>query len=514
MAPQGKSVRDVDTEPIADLNLPCVCCVRANRPDLILPRLPLLPNPGAPNFLEILDGKLQILQADLFYPDPNADIAAKAIKLDVLKELLPFSCDHRLQTCCKQLDVIINAIESPILRSRPRIDPIYFRLDDTPQYQEPSWPHLALNYQILNGFIENGARNSRFDLSYAKRLILAFDSPDCRERKRLAQLVIAIGKRSPDIMSAIFKIVCHCLAGYRDGSRTNFSVMPALLVCSEYISPRPPSARDQSLVPFCISYLIPLIKGKHFADFQDVFMPIADFFVSTGLKPIVTATWKTIVNNFPVSHFEKAVALLNLLTATLLKMGPEELTGNLRIIAALYARCATWGQFKLCKASFQIWNRPELLRRIHPEAEAMLPSVFPIILRAARTPWIGTIAQVLGDTLAALSAMNPMVCQSLRTQKHTPEMLERVKMWSSLAKYTARKEPEFCMAEWLASLQRLIVPFEYDPRPQAGIVRAESGPSVIPAPSIVGPARTLTRGPAGPAALSKARARLTASHLA
>jgi hypothetical protein len=382
-------------------------------------------------------------------------------------------------------------------------------MDDTLQYQDPSWPHLSHNYQILMGFIENSSDDSRFNANYASRLIVAFDSPDSRERKSLAKLVLAIGKRSPDDMREIFKMTMQALACYRDGSRSHFCVGPALLVTMEYVLPRLPSLRDQSLVPIYKSHIIPLIKSDFFTHFQELFLPVAEIFVSTGLKPIVTATWSSIVHSFPLSDIQKSAALLNLLTTTLLKTGQEELKSNVKTIIGVYTRCATWGNLKLCKASAQIWNRPELLRRIHDEDGSILPLVFPVILQASKNPWQGTIAQTLGEILAVMSRMNPAVCQNLRNQKRVPEISERVKMWAILAKYTAREDPQLCAGDWKRALQKSAMPLEYEARPQPGLlVRADTGPTPTSPPHFASPSSSPPRAPGVAIATARAGMRM------
>jgi serine/threonine-protein phosphatase 2A regulatory subunit B' len=442
----------------------------------------------------VLDGKLEILSADLCYADPDADLCAKNIRLGVLKEFVTFARDDRLQSCCRQLDMIIDAIEAPVFRSRPPISSVYFRVDDTPQYQEPSWAHLALHYQILKSFIENAGNNTRFDVRYAGRLILAFDSPDFRERKSLATLVLTIGKQSRTIMPHIFKMVLDCLAGYRDGSHSHFCVAPALLVVTEYVLPKLSTGRDHPLVLVYINYILPLIKGRHFAHFQDIFVPLAEMFLRTGTKPVLVATCHTIVVNFPFSHYKKATTLLNLLTTTLSKMRQEELKSNMRTILRLYARCATWGNANLCRASYQIWNRPELFRRIQDDAPALLPLVFPIIWTASKTPWLGAIAETLSDTLAAMARMNPVVCQNLRNEGNLSPPSVRMSLWKSLAKFTARRDPQFNLDKWEDSLTKTASTGVYEPKHQPCVGRAETDPTSGLSPVVkVGPARTLSR---------------------
>ena len=151
------------------------------RPPAFIPRMRPLPQPGDPKFPAELRVRLTAVAVECDFTHPKADEEAKANKAKLLKELVEVA---RRGKFAGVLEEFIAVIERPVFRPLavvPFPDP-----EDTLPWEEPTWPHLELHYAILT------AMPMKLRPAFALRLVPRLQSGDPRERKAVADLLIAL----------------------------------------------------------------------------------------------------------------------------------------------------------------------------------------------------------------------------------------------------------------------------------------------------------------------------------
>jgi hypothetical protein len=421
---------------------------------------------------------MAIMKADCFWADPTADIAAKAIQSAALSDFLAFSRDNRIQAICKSIDVMIDAVELPIFRARVPLDPVYLRIDDAPEFRDPSWQHLHEHYQILNGFIENAPEGNRFDFKYGARLVNLFDTPDLRERTFLASLLIAMGATKPWGVKDYLKLILNCLAAYREGLISHFAVLPALIVLNESLRFQAPRASDPESLTMYETSILPLLKGDHLCAYQEQLLPVIDTFLRTLPGTAPAATWRVICANFPFSQCRKAVTLLNLLATVIPKCSPESLKKGARPILGVFGRCVSMGHPKLASAVRGFLRRSEVAPFLRENAPMVVQILVPVLAREIRHAWVGTTAGIWSDALAAVAQLDPAMAHSLVAPGSPVAFDHAERNWTNIGINVSAIDPGLTSAEWFEDLAAMAHEQDYEPAgapPTPGpVARAES----------------------------------------
>jgi hypothetical protein len=408
---------------------------------------PPLPPPTSREFSAALSAKLDVICAECYFDDPEADSSAKKVKTATLNELLELShAPARLTPA--DLDKFITAAESLIFRDLSDISPVYLRSDDMVQFTESAWPHLSIHYQVVLALITGVPNHKHFgDSQYIRRLIDRFESPDPNERGALARLIFAIRAARPVMSDAILQMVLVCLDDYLEGVRSPHVVEPALEIVQRYSEEKPDAA-------LYTRHILPLLGSLHYVSFQGAMHQIVKHFVSK-LPQTATPTMEAIMGKFPLTHSAKMVEFLRLLSSVLTRVPERELHANMKTIFLLYSRCFGLAQVKVAQAACSVFEKVELEPVLIDHAKILYLAIYPLLLQASRESWSNDIVACVEEVFKTLGRIDASVFQEVvRNKGMKLTRSEELSKWAGIARSASRVDKAFNLAEKLVEIQK------------------------------------------------------------
>jgi hypothetical protein len=104
----------------------------------------------------------------------------------------------------------------------------------------------------------------------------------------------------------------------------------------------------------------------------------------------------------------------------------------------------------------------------------ILSIVYPMVMRALRTAWLGSMAATLEEIIAVMGRANPALFEPGRLGSELAP--DPVRIWLGIAAEASRRHPQLDINSWATNL-RFLVPNTYEARPQRGnFLRADSQP--------------------------------------
>jgi hypothetical protein len=452
-----------DPEPIADFE-PALRLRRrtTQRPELILTVRPPLPAPSAPGFDAALEAKLAIIESECCWDDPEADLSAKKIKTDTLKELIEFVRPESEPPPCI-VGKLIPAVERPIFRPWSDLDPIFVRSDDMIAYSEVTWPHLSLHYQLLNRIVATFPGEPRFgEESYLRMVIERFRMPDVNERTALAALLTEICASRPAIRDRLLQLVLFAAVDSAERQRSPYVTCPALIVALHCFSNPPPTPNNTTDLPLYFEYILPLLGTLHYGSFKTQIGAIIELFVRGVPALAANPTMQAMLSRFPQTRSAKAIEFIRLLTIVITKTPRSHIKANMRRIVLLYTRCMTLGQVKLAAMATIIWSRIEIESLIMDNARSVFPLLYPILRSAEHEAWCSDISASIEEVFRVFNCIDSSVFQDLCRGKIAPivstSLSEMMKTWASIARTAAKFDSELPLVEKMAEIQKEFSP--------------------------------------------------------
>jgi hypothetical protein len=446
-----------DIEPIADFEGAPQAKPKVAHVDLVLKQTPPLPATDSPQFSEAIKTKLSICATECFWDDPDADCTAKKVKtltMNEIHDLIKPGCGLSSQ----QITDIVTVIEGPIFRAVPEPRAVFMRSDDLVPMTEPSWPHLSLNYQIMNAIILAFPEYPRFGgMPYIQSLIERFRCPDLNERSSLAYLLVAIQNSRPTLRAQILKLALDATIGYLDGQKSPFVVAPALTIVSQNFSDKPPTPEDPGDLPLYFRYILPLFGGLHYVGYQTQMSQIVDLMLKSVPLQTATPTMKAIMLRFPLTRSSKTIEFLRLLTIVLGKVPQRDIRAHMKPIFLLFARCAAMGQVKVTAAACPVWNKIELEPLIMDNAKFIFGLVYPILTAAQRDAWSQDISLKIEDVFRIFARIDSGVFQDLcrgRAPLPIDSSQDQLKTWAGIARTASKVDPQLNLSAKLFEIQK------------------------------------------------------------
>jgi hypothetical protein len=487
-----KPKKKAETGPIVDFDMIAVKN-KKNRPDLVLQETGSLPSVFDRDFSAALQAKIDIINVDCWWEDPDADRAAKEVKTETLLQLLELAMNiDRVKDMSEtDLEKLIMAVERPIFRYIPEVEAKFLTSDDLVVLTETSWPHLSKHFEILLALVKAAGKDGgdHFSIDYVKKLTFRFYSPDMNERTYLAEIIIAIRTMHPEYHKDIRKFCLNVLTNYLDGVISPHAVLPAMLVLANFVTVKPPTESDKGSLTIYEKYILPMFAAPHYCAFGSQMARIVEIFLRSVPNVTAVKTMKAIVKHFPYTKPQKAVQILPLLTKSLQKMKTSELKEHMLGLFLLYAKCLATPCIKVSEASVSVWNKIELEPLIMDNAKTIYQVIYPILSQAMKECWTNDIGQLIDSVFQVLNRIDSFVFQDLcRQKKSLAPKTDELKQWASIAREAARHDNELNLGSMLVHIQKTFsVASDMDMR------RSGSKQCLSPTPAVVAPAVQLAK---------------------
>jgi hypothetical protein len=426
-----------------------------NRGDLTLTATPPLSLPSFPGFSTALAAKLQIVAAECFFEDPDADLAAKKVKTQTLTELIEVA-GHASEMSRSDLDKFTAAIEKPIFRVIPDVPPVYLRSDDMVIITESSWPHYSIHYQIMTVLIQR-IPTRYATVAFAQRLVTRLLSNDIAEREAVAGLFKSIHQTNPDLSETIARMMTNIVVDYMEKLVSPIAVPPALVVFYGIVHENTPSDENPRFVSEYLQKVLPLLSSQHYVSFQSQMRKVIQTFLYGAPRRCGMSTLKSILHYFPLTRCSKAIEFMELMSFALEVVSARELLPTVKAIALLLGRCAASCHTKLVEACYQVWNRVHFDSCVMDNAKAIYPLVYSTLAQAQGESWTPDITAAINRVFGLLARLDATTYQEMVRQKGVKPLPvhDARKCWAAIARQASKADSSINLSAKLPEIQRM-----------------------------------------------------------
>ncbi|XP_050386361.1 serine/threonine protein phosphatase 2A 57 kDa regulatory subunit B' beta isoform-like [Argentina anserina] len=297
--------------------------------------------------------------------------------------------------------------------------------DDDDPYQDPSWPHLHLIYELLLRYIASPHTDARLakrfiDHAFVSKLIDLFDSQDPRERDYLKTLLHRIyGKfmlHRPFIRKAmnnvfyrfIFETQRHC--GIGELLEILGSIINGFAL---------PMKEEHKL--FLLRALIPLHKPKGFWQYHHQLAYCIIQFVDKDhqLSELVI---RGLLKYWPVTNCQKEVLFLAELEEVLEATPASEFQRCMLPLFRQIGRCLTSSHFQVAQQALYLWNSEHVVNLISQNRTVILPLIFDALEKNTQGHWNQGIHDLTANVRRMFQEMDSKLfkeCQEQYLEKIT-----------------------------------------------------------------------------------------------
>lgn len=421
--------------------------------DVKLPDLPPLPPITSSSFTKSLVNKIKLLETTLNWLNSEADVDAKEIRLDTLKELKELD-QSWTSMHPDDFDLIWKFINGQIFREVQVPEKKFLFSDDLVVFNEPSLAHLTIVYELLSEFVLKMPK--QFNTEFVTKIIGRFVVPDANERTILADLVIKVFNEIPEHNILIVGKCKMNLLDYLDGNTLPYVLQPSLAVLLNMFNKNTKNLEVPEIQDIYYNYVLPVLGALHYQSCAPTMFSIIELFVKNS-QPSVIPTMKALFTHFPRTRSSKTISFLQALTLTLTKITVKDFKHNMKKIFHLYIKCATCPQIKVSSASFGIWTKIELEPMIMDNAKIIFPMIYPTLSKASRESWSSDIKSTVDDIMQVMNRIDGFIFQELCRQKAPPpsNQNDSIKTWAMIARDAAKRDKDINLAVKLAEIQRI-----------------------------------------------------------
>lgn len=413
LQPIENKITDNYLIPISDANLPLSMTSvpilhNYRHVDLVLQSLPHLPSILDEKSVQLLEKKLQICKKRCNFRNIDADIEAKSIKTDYLKELLTFiSIPQNIQCCpAKVIDEFFDMIQCNIVRSVPEINPQLFYNTDFPIINDVDWPHVSYTYRILNQLLTVLKKDPHFTEEYVDDLLIRLASPDSYEREALqsflSNYISVFPERSPNLLRKLG----NKLLTYIENPENPFVVMSVLSFFQEQM--HLPSTNQTLAQQTFLGAVLPLISTTYLPLYYRNMIQISEFFIEMD-NSIIIQIVSYILKHWPILSAPKEISCIKIINFVLSKSNSKIFSIVFPKVFEVLIKCSELSNsWKLIEASFEFWCNPHLQKFIAENANHTYESILPYIMRISKIHYEPHIRNQAAKTLKILHDLDPI----------------------------------------------------------------------------------------------------------
>jgi len=313
--------------------------------------------------------------------------------------------------------------------------------EDEDSFQDPSWPHLHLIYEVLLRFLLSPNANKKIMQKhlhgvFLNTLIEMFESEDMRERDYLKTILHRVYGRFMPLRAPIRKSICNVCYRYIYDKKTSNGIAEFLDIFSSIIHGFALPIKNEHQ-EFLRNVLIPLHKTADLELFHQHLAECVIQFIYKDYRmgPIVIGG---LLKFWPVMCPPKEVLFLDELQDAIGEMmnandfEMEYLSPLITPIFVQIARCIESLNYTVGERALTLWNS-DFIRWLCAELrDVIFPILAPSLLRNIEGHWSENVRSLSDDVRDVFKDIDPLLWQERETaykdqQKKVQETAERRK---------------------------------------------------------------------------------------
>jgi serine/threonine-protein phosphatase 2A regulatory subunit B' len=430
-----------------------------------LPELSSVP----PNqFCDVLKQKLKAccIMCDF---GPGGDPKNVTTKSRYLTEIMDHLSQPRYFQLCDAtvFDSLFEMIKTNILRAMPPIPPLarspIHGEDIKDTWQEGTWPHLALVYEIFMRFLESAQlvpaqHIKRFDSAFIVQFLELFNSSDARERDALKNVLLRIylkfNQLRPKMRQSIQEIFVTFLYETKYFNGINELLDFYMSIINGFAVPIKPEN-----IRILMDVLLPLHGSDFFHVFhENLFQCILQFIEKdSNLIPNVL---KGLIRYWP-GNTVKALLFLGEIGVLIDAMSEDQFKAGAVDINNFVGRLIEGLNFQVSEAAVYLWKSDYFVQLMAQFATITFPVIIPYLYRCGSNHWNPQIKNIAISVLRICMQTAPEIYEEVKKAMQQIEevLLERrtaeMGAWLEVAKIAAEADAEVQMVSYPATIEEV-----------------------------------------------------------
>ena len=463
--PKSKSMSNLD-DPVDEVILNNLMTVEQHKlkhhKDMQLPNLPPLPPTiNSPQTSSLLSQKIELCCNLCEFVDKDADLQAKSIKSQTIKELMNvFNSPTGIKNVPdKNIDEFFKMIKINLSRGIPTIPKKYLFYDDEPILCDIAWPHLSLIHQLILGYQKINPTDKRFNHDFLNMMFSLLSSPDINEREQVVSFFEKYMETFPDKELLVLNHLANLLIGYREKVNDLFCVIPCLRLFQTRFKLK--KSLDKNHLKYFFDAILPLHTTKNLFSYYGIFTDIMGFFISFD-KELAIKIFFIVIKSWPEAKPRKQILFISMINFIVEKIPPEQFETVATPLFSLYARCSQNCNYKVVDASFQIWGNVTILPMILDNTSIIYPIVYSWYNKTMKEHWNIRSQNAALNALKTMHDSDPFVFDELSQSQNPkkgapppidPQAAQLHKNWALVARSAAKVDKNVNLAKILAEIQ-------------------------------------------------------------
>ncbi|KAK1257052.1 Serine/threonine protein phosphatase 2A 57 kDa regulatory subunit B' beta isoform [Acorus gramineus] len=373
----------------------------SSNPSLPIEPLPLLREAPAQERPSLFSRKLVICSAVFDFSDVLRSAREKELKRQTLLELVDFvqsgssgKLPYYLQ------DELIRMVSANIFRCLPPSPTSEATTgggggggadaEDEDPYLEPSWPHLALVYELLLRFVVSSDTDTKvakryIDHSFVLKFLDLFDSEDPREREYLKTILHRIYGKFMVHRPFIRKAINNIFYRFIFETERHSGIGELLEILGSIINGFALPMKEEHKL-FLVRALIPLHKPKVVGGYHQQLSYCITQFVEKDYK-LADTVIRGLLKYWPVTNCQKEVLFLGELEEILEVTQSAEFQRCMVPLFRQIGRCLNSSHFQVSERALFLWNNDHIVSLIAQNRSVIFPIIYEALERNIQSHW-------------------------------------------------------------------------------------------------------------------------------
>jgi hypothetical protein len=469
--------------PVSDLDIPSITPVSSSAAAsvFVLDDIPDFPRQDKPGIASLFQRKIALCSQ--LCPFGRISETSMEAKTAQLRDLLRFvnTPPPGYSFTDAQIDSLYDMVESNIVHHVLPFDRRLAQQDDLPPLNDPTWPHLALIYQILTKLQHMQPKSPRL-LQLARRLLPVCESPDPLERSAISSFYQQMVRSSTNARPKLLALFLPALTETRYlGEQSAFFVATILPVLWFLFAETEFPVTDA--MKLFRGFILPLLIHPLFAVFQLPVVNMMEFLMDTD-SSIAIDIVRFLLNKWPITSPAKQVLFFNYFTRALRRVPVKPVEAIAPQISRVMTQISSSASEKVASALVEVWLLPDGERLISIHGRALIPVMVPAIAQIALTHWAPLIRQNAKTALAAFRRREGKKVQEVLDDAAGTENPPQLAKWVAVIKSAYREDNSIVVKTVFAQLGNLFAP---KPAQQDALVPLQRGKAISGRPMIVKP---------------------------
>ena len=466
--PFGMSLpsHSLSSSPISDLHAPTASLLKLDvfrdLSPIIIDDIPPLPLIESHNFEAIFEKKLEACSQICPFANEEKEkisIDRKTRYLTEIYRLFIGSSPQSGKMTDVQFEKVYQMVMKNIVRRLPNLGETTMLNEDVSPFEEPSWTHLSIVYQILTKIFYEFPDAKFFDFSTIQKLMKVSGTGDSRERTQISIFVSRFISVRGEYLNDIIALFSSIVAAYLDHQNSPHSVLTVITIFNFIIKDL--HEAKHGFTTFLRKLLIPLMADSNFPFFQSQLVEIYHFFIDENTRN-TGYIGRLIVNKWPKQNTCKQVVFLSLLMKCIPKMHSKDLHEILPKALSIIAKATDSDCSKVAEAAFSMWTTLGFEKIINDN----LPLIFKYfpkhVLNARNYHWYQTVRNNANFAISVLMKRDPKTMQNeARAAQEVDESKlfeNEIRSWILIAHEASKNDDGIDLSKKLGEIYVLYTP--------------------------------------------------------